>query len=345
MKKNINSIQDLICHGLIDTGSGQELAPVVANYKLAISADLLDLIDKSDPQDPIYRQFVPDIRELNAKPHEIFDPIGDNAHTPVKGLVHRYSDRVLLKLTNNCPIYCRFCFRREMVGKPQSGILNDNELSKIAEYLKSHSEIKEVILTGGDPLILPPNYLLKISLILRDIPSVEKLRVHSRVLCAVPKLINKKLIEVLAQSQKQIRIALHINHANEISATAEEKARLLLDNNIELLSQSVLLVGVNDNAEVLARLYNKFAQIGIKPYYLHHPDLARGTSHFQLDFEAGMAIFAQLGKLLPKNKMPRYVIDIPSGFGKVDVNSDNITLLSDDTYQIEDRFGARHAYP
>lgn len=345
MNKNINSIEDLANFGLLDLPDAQLLAPIVKDYKLAISSELISSIKQKNYEDPIFRQFVPDIREIEAKAYEEFDPIGDNRHTPLNGLVHRYSDRVLLKVTNNCPIYCRFCFRREMVGKPQSGILSNFDLDAISQYLRQNTQIKEVILTGGDPLMVSPNYLLKISDMLRTIPSIDKLRVHSRIVCAVPKLISQKMLDALVASQKKVRIALHINHANEISAAAEEKIKFLLDNKIELLSQSVLLSGVNANIAALVQLYNRFSELGIKPYYLHHPDLARGTSHFQIDFSSGMALFAEMRRKLPSEFMPRYVIDIPGGFGKVDVNEQNIKQLADKSYQIADRFGETHHYP
>ena len=283
MTQNISTINDLVEANLIADEMRLPLIKVAEKYKIAISSELINLIIHKDNSDPIYKQFVPDIREISPMLHEHEDPIGDEIHSPLTGLVHRYKNRVLIKLTQTCPIYCRFCFRREMVGKPENGILNDSELSDIYDYLKKHIEINEVIFTGGDPLILSPMYLGKVCNNLHEISHIKTLRIHSRVVTALPKRINARLISALKQSEKTLFIALHINHPNELSENAISKIQFLNENNINLLSQTVLLAGVNDNATVLAQLMCQFIKYGVRPYYIHHPDLARGTNHFQID--------------------------------------------------------------
>ena len=230
---------------------------------------MAELIDPSDPHDPIARQFVPDAAELDAQPQELADPIGDHAHSPVDGVVHRYPDRALLKLPATCAVYCRFCFRREMVG-PGAQPLTPAQLDAALEYIAAHEEIWEVILTGGDPLVLSPRRLKQVMTQLAAIGHVKVIRVHTRIPTVEPSRITPELVKALRVSGKATYVVLHANHPRELTPAAREACALLVDAGIPMLSQSVLLAGVNDDAPTLGALMRALVECRIKPYYLHH---------------------------------------------------------------------------
>ncbi|MBV9393351.1 MAG: lysine-2,3-aminomutase-like protein, partial [Methylobacteriaceae bacterium] len=311
---------------------------------LALPPALAGLIDSSDPADPIARQFVPDRRELAHAPEELTDPIGDDAHSPVAGIVHRYPDRVLLKLLAVCPVYCRFCFRRETVGQGE-GALSPAALDRALAYIKARPDIWEVILTGGDPLALSPRRLEAVTRRLAGIPHVKILRVHTRMPVAAPEQIDAALVEALQASGKTVYVALHANHARELTVAARAACAQLINAGIPMLSQTVLLRGVNDDVETLAQLMRAFVETRIKPYYLHHPDLAPGTAHFRLSIEEGRRLVGALLGRLSGLCQPAYVLDIPGGFGKTPVGPNRVWPGAADKLGIEDWRGVVHAYP
>ena len=301
------------------------------------------LIDPADPDDPIARQFVPSARELEATPEERADPIGDHAHTPVRGVVHRYPDRVLLKAVHVCPVYCRFCFRREMVGPQGDGIMTADELEAALAYIHSRGEIWEVILTGGDPLVLSPRRLREIMHGLATIPHVKIVRFHTRVPVVDPLAVNEDLVDALTASGKTTYIALHANHPRELTEAARSACARIIDRGIAMVSQTVLLKGVNDDPALLADLMRAFVETRVKPYYLHHPDLAPGTSHFRLDIAEGQRILAALRGRLSGLCQPTYVLDIPGGHGKAPIGECAIRA-EDGAYRVTDFAGAEHVY-
>ncbi len=303
------------------------------------------LIDRADPADPIARQFVPDAAELVVTPEERADPIGDHAHSPVEGIVHRYPDRVLLKAVHVCPVYCRFCFRREMVGPQGLGTLDPAAMKAAFEYIRSHPEIWEVILTGGDPLILSPRRLEEIMCELAAIDHVKIVRFHTRVPVVDPQRIDAALIASLKASGKTTYVALHANHPREMTAEARAACGRLVDAGIVMISQSVLLKGVNDDAAVLADLMKAFVETRIKPYYLHHPDLAPGTSHFRLTIEEGQKIVASLRGRISGLCQPAYILDIPGGYGKAVIGESSIRKTADGCFSVSDYRGGEHLYP
>ena len=219
---------------------------------MALPPALAGLIDRNDANDPIARQFVPDAAELETRPEELADPIGDDAHSPVEGIVHRYPDRVLLKLTPICAVYCRFCFRREMVGPGKSKPLSAAALARALDYIRAHREIWEVILTGGDPLVLSPRRLRAVMQALAKIDHVKVLRIHTRVPLAEPQRVTAELVRAIKVKGKPTYVALHINHPRELSDAARAGIARMADAGIVLLGQSVLLKGVNDSATCLA---------------------------------------------------------------------------------------------
>jgi lysine 2,3-aminomutase len=276
------------------------------------------LIHRAVPDDPIARQFIPDARELDNTPEELADPIGDEVHTTVPGVVHRYRDRVLLKLTHVCPVYCRFCFRREVVGPGGPQALSTEAIDAAVAYIASDPCIWEVILTGGDPFMLSPRRIAGVTGRLSAIPHLKILRWHTRVPVADPTRITPELVAALG-STKTVYVALHANHPRELTEAARAACARIVEAGIPMLSQTVLLKSVNDDPEILAALMRAFVEARIKPYYLHHPDLAPGTSHFRMSIEEGQAIVRQLRGRLSGLAQPTYVLDIPGGHGKVPV--------------------------
>jgi lysine 2,3-aminomutase len=334
----LRKISDLSAAGLIPGTDAAALEGVVARYALAMTPDIAGLIDPADAHDPIARQFVPSLQELVTTQDELADPIGDAAHSPVKGIVHRYPDRVLLKALHACPVYCRFCFRREQVG-PGGEVLSPDELEAALDYIRGNPAVWEVILTGGDPLMLSPRRLGYILDSLEAIAHVKTLRIHSRVPVADPGRIGPELLAALDR-RTPLWIAVHCNHPRELTETARAACRSLVRAGATLLGQTVLLRGVNDDPAVLEALFRLMVQERIKPYYLHHPDLAPGTAHFRLSIAEGRAIVGTLRGRLSGLAQPTYVLDIPGGAGKVPIGPDMLAPGG-----VRDPEGRLHAYP
>jgi lysine 2,3-aminomutase len=338
--KTLLSVNDLAAAGLLEASDA--LHAVEARYSVAVTQEMAALIDRNDPNDPIARQFLPDPRELVATPAELADPIGDEARSPVPGVVHRYRDRVLLKLISVCPVYCRFCFRRETVGK--SGALDARALAEALEYIGSTDELREVILTGGDPLAASARRLRTVAAGLAAISHVKLLRVHTRAPTAAPALVTPERMDALRAAGKTLHVALHVNHARELGEKARAAIALLREAGAHLLSQTVLLSGVNDDAATLEALMRALVELGIKPYYLHHPDLAKGTSHFRLSLQRGREIYAALAQRTGGSALPRYVLDLPGGFGKIPVEAPQLARRADGSWRALDRFGTERRY-
>lgn len=321
----------------------KSLQAVKDRYAFRVTDTVQSLITGTPDDDPIARQYIPTPAELNHTPQENEDPIGDEKHSPVKGIVHRYPDRVLFKPANICAVYCRYCFRREKVG-PGSEILTDQERTSALDYIRANKDIWEVILTGGDPLILSPRQLGHIMQELQEIEHVQVIRLHTRIPIADPKRITNALLDALTIN-KAVYMPLHINHANEITDDVVVAIKALQQSSIILLSQSVLLKGVNDNAETLENLYRRLVALGVKPYYLHHPDYAPGTSHFRLSIKDGQDIVKQLLGRLSGLCQPTYMLDIPNGHGKIPLTPCYIKELENNEYTLENYKGESHAYP
>ncbi|KKB86712.1 lysine 2,3-aminomutase [Devosia limi DSM 17137] len=341
--QSLKTVESLVEAGLVPEASG--LDAVAQKYAIAITPTIAALIDPSDPNDPIARQFVPELAELVTTPDERADPIGDLTHSPVEGIVHRYPDRVLLKAVHVCPVYCRFCFRREMVGPQGLGTLAPAAMDAAFAYIAAHEEIWEVILTGGDPLVLSPRRLSAIMERLADIAHVKVVRFHTRVPVVEPERVDSALIAALKASGKTTYLALHANHPRELTGAASGAIARLVDAGVVMLSQSVLLKGVNDDVETLAALMRGFVENRVKPYYLHHPDLAPGTSHFRIGIAEGQALVAALRGRISGLCQPTYILDIPGGHGKADIGASSIAANGDGCFSVRDFRGVEHRYP
>ena len=335
---------ELVAAGLAPPEKLADLARVAARYAVAITPDVATLIDRADPRDPIARQFVPDIAELTTTPDERADPIGDDAHSPVEGIVHRYPDRVLLKLVNVCAVYCRFCFRREMVG-PGKQMLSPEKRDAALGYIAAHPQIWEVILTGGDPLVLSARRLGDVVRRIAAIEHVKIIRLHTRLPVVSPEKITPALIRALKAPGKTTYVALHANHPRELTPAVRAACARIVDAGIPMVSQSVLLRGVNDDAVTLEALMRAFVETRIKPYYLHHADMAPGTSHFRTTLREGQALMRALRGRVSGLAQPTYVLDIPGGHGKVPVGPGYLDMCGDAGAVVEDVKGKRHNYP
>ncbi|WP_309606262.1 lysine-2,3-aminomutase-like protein [Phenylobacterium sp.] len=338
--QTLRSPKALDAAGLVAPERLPALERVAAQYAVAITPAMADLIDAADPDDPIARQFVPTEAEFDVLPEESADPVGDFAHSPVEGIVHRYPDRCLLKVNHACAVYCRFCFRREMVGPDGLRPLSPGALDAAMAYIAARPDIWEVIVTGGDPFILSPRRLADVMRRLGEIVHVKVVRFHTRVPAVAPETVTDALVSALQAPGKAVYVALHANHARELTPPARAACARIVDAGIPMLGQTVLLKGVNDDPETLTALMRAFVETRIKPYYLHHADLAPGTSHLRTSLEDGQRLMKALRGAVSGLCQPTYVLDIPGGHGKVPVGPG---YLSPDA--VEDPAGRRHAYP
>jgi len=347
-RQTLRNAAQLCDRNLIAPAERAAVEQVAARYAVALPSALAALIDPSDASDPIARQFVPDAAELEHQPHELSDPIGDDAHSPVEGIVHRYPDRVLLKLTHVCAVYCRFCFRREMVGPDKPNALSMQALAAALDYIRTHPAIWEVILTGGDPLVLSARRLRAVMKALGEIEHVKVVRIHTRVPIADPARITPDLVRALKLKGKPTYMAVHVNHARELTPQARAACAALADAGMPLLAQTVLLSGVNDSEEALGELMRTLVECRIKPYYLHHADMAHGTAHLRTDIASGQDLMRALRGRLSGLCQPSYVLDIPGGHGKSPIGPNYLARTGSNGSErvvIEDYNGQRHAYP
>jgi lysine 2,3-aminomutase len=341
-RTNLRTPAQLLAAGLISGDDFTKIQEVSEKFAIAITSHVHSLIEKNDLTDPIAAQFVPTYAEMNWSGEERDDPIGDRAYTPMPGIVHRYPDRVLLKPLHACPVYCRFCFRREMVG-PGGDALGEEDLEKALAYIESKDEIWEVVVTGGDPLIMSPRRIGKIMRRLDAIKHVGVVRYHTRVPVVKPEAVNQALIDAL-KIGKAVYIVLHTNHVQELSPDARGACARLIDSGFPMLSQTVLLNGINADAKSLEQLFRALVEIRIKPYYLHHGDLARGTKHFRTSIAAGQQVMRALRGNVSGLCQPLYVLDIPGGHGKVPIGPGYLTDMDDGNYVVTDYKGNSHHY-
>src|ERR1700720_3775885 len=313
----ILGLEDFVPAGLAEPGRLRKIRRVAQQFAVAVTRDMADLVDRADPADPIAAQFVPTAAELTEAPEERADPIGDERWSPVPGIVHRYPDRVLLKPTLLCPVYCRFCFRREVVGK-KGAMLDRAALERAFDYIRQRPQIWEVIVTGGDPLLLAPRRIADIVGTLDQVPHLGAIRFHTRIPVVEPGRVNSALVEALA-AEKAVYVVIHANHPRELTPHAREAVLRLSRAGIPLLSQTVLLRGVNDDTAVLEALFRALVAMRVKPYYLHHADLARGTGHFRTGIATGQRLMRSLRGRVSGLCQPTYVLDIPGGYGKVPI--------------------------
>lgn len=320
--RTLRSAADLAAAGLIPPGAEAEVARVAERYSIAVTPAVRALMGAPqggapDAADPIARQYLPDPAELRTAPWEVADPTADGPFSPVKGVVHRYPDRALLKPLLACPVYCRFCFRREAVG-PDGGLLTEAELEAALDWFARTPEVTEAILTGGDPLMLSPRRLAHILGRLAAMPHIQLLRIHSRVPVADPARVTEALAGALegAAAERPLFLCVHANHAREFGPDQAAALRRLHAAGAVLLGQSVLLRGVNDSEEALEALFRAMLRHRVKPYYLHQLDPAPGTARFAVPVAEGRALLRALRGRVTGLAWPTYVQEAPAGGGK-----------------------------
>ena len=335
--------EDLLAAGLAAPGDAAMLAQVAETFRIRLTPAMQAAIAApGDPADPVAAQFVPRAAELITRPEELADPIGDGAHAPVPGLTHRYPDRVIVHITRTCEVYCRFCFRREVVG--EEGTLPEADLSAALDYIARTPAIHEVILTGGDPLVLSARRIAAVMARLAAIPHLDVVRIHTRIAVVAPARIDAAMVAALHPERLAVWVVLHTNHVNELTPDACAALARLADAGIPLLSQTVLLRGVNADPDTLADLFRALIRNRVKPYYLHHCDLARGTSHFRTSITEGQAIMAALRGRISGTCLPTYVLDLPGGHGKVPLGPGYLHETAPGRWLIRDWQGATHPY-
>ncbi|CCG41315.1 lysine-2,3-aminomutase-like protein [Magnetospirillum molischianum] len=335
---------ELVEAGLIDAAALAAVEQAATAFPLLLPRQLAALIDPADPADPIARQFVPQAEEMEIRPEDRADPIGDQTYSPQAGIVHRYPDRVLLTPLLTCAAHCRFCFRRTRVGDTAAA-MSPAEIDAALAYIAARPEVREVVITGGDPLMLGPRRIGLLLAALAGIAHLDVVRFHTRLPVVAPDRIDAAMVAALCpppQAGFSVWLAVQINHARELApATAQALARLT-DTGLPLLAQTVLLKGVNDSAATLEALFRALVRQRVRPYYLHHPDLAPGTGHFRPSLAEGRALMRTLRGRLSGIALPTYVLDIPGGFGKVPVGPD---YWDEDSLTVTDPSGRRHSRP
>ena len=342
----IRRVADLVARGLIEADRAASIDRIVDRFALTITAEMAALIDPTDPADPIARQFVPDEAELDARPDEVDDPIGDEAHAAAPGITHRYPDRVLMTPTHLCRVYCRFCFRRDRVGHGEDN-LSEADLDAAFGYIAARPEVFEVILTGGDPLVLSDRRIAALLDRLEAVPHVEVVRIHTRVPVVDPGRITAETARMLRR-RFATWMVVHVDHPRELTDAAAGALARLVDAGVPLLAQTALLAGVNDDASVLEALFRRLVALRVKPYYLHHLDRAEGTARFRTTVDEGRGLMRSLRGRLTGIAQPTYVLDIPGGHGKVPIGPDPLTATGEGAapgtrrWRIEDPNGGLH---
>lgn len=335
----------LVAAGLVDPSAAQTLEEVKDNFDIRIPEAFFPGLATGDQS--LRVQCMPTTDELNFHPEELEDPIGDEKWTPVPGLTHRYPDRALLKVTYQCAVYCRFCFRRYKVSSAEESLSLD-ALEPAFAYLEQNPGIWEVILTGGDPLVLTDKRLEQVLERLRIIEHVKIVRFHTRIPTVLPSRVSEQLIQLLKGCGKTVWVVAHINSESELTTEARTSLGRLMGAGIPVLSQSVLLRGVNDTPEKLTALLRALVGLGVKPYYLHYPDLAQGTQHFRIPLERALSLVSSLRGTISGLCIPQLVVDIPSGFGKIIVEPQRARQVSENEWVFEsplDGTQLKVAYP
>ena len=312
-------------------------------FRMAITPYYASLIDPNDPNDPIRRQAIPSILETQLDANDLADPLGEMADSPVPHVVHRYPDRVLLLVTMQCAMYCRHCTRRRVVGEEDCAI-TERELQNAIAYIRAHAEIRDVLISGGDPLTMGTAKLERILSALRAIDHVEIIRIGTRVPVVLPMRITSELTDML-RKYHPIWINTHFNHPRELTPEAAHACAALVDAGIPLGNQTVLLKGINDNAEMMKRLLLGLVKMRVRPYYLYQCDLSCGIGHFRTRVETGIEIMHQLTGNISGYALPKYVIDAPGGGGKIPVGYEYVLKKDDREVVLENYKGLTYRYP
>lgn len=337
----IQSVDELAAHLPIDEDRVREVA---RRYSFRINPYYLSLI--TDKDGPIWKQAVPDIREITC-PGGMVDPLSEERQSPVANLIHRYPDRVVFLVSDQCAMYCRHCMRKRKVGRlhPDGTIpVSDATIAEGLTYIRGHKAIRDVLISGGDPLMLADDRLRTILTALKRIAHVHIIRIHTRMPCTLPQRITPELAALLRRFHP-LYINMQFNHPDEITAEAEHACALLADAGIPLGCQTVLLKGVNDDPDTMTRLMRRLLQIRVKPYYIHHADWVRGAAHFRTSISRGLEIMAALRGFISGMAVPQYMIDLPHGGGKVPLIPQYVVGTENNRMQVRNYEGKIFEYP
>ena len=342
-KNRVTNLKELKRHIPICNDEAKSLKRCLNQFRMAITPYYASLIDINNPECPIRKQCIPSLYELIIDRHESLDPLAEEHYSPVPGIVHRYPDRVLFLLTGRCAMYCRHCTRRRLAGN-EDYTVNEAQITACIEYIQNNSNIRDVLLSGGDPLVLSDKFLESILKRLRRIPHVEIIRIGTRTPVVMPIRITDELVNMLKKYQP-LWINTHFNHPNEITEDSAKACEKIVDAGIPLGNQTVLLKGINDNAEVMKELCLKLVRHRVRPYYLYQCDVANGIDHFRTTVETGIEIMAKLRGYISGFAVPTYVIDAPNGGGKIPILKNYMTGIDEEGVHLVNYLGDQYLYP
>lgn len=342
-RNRITTVEELAKVINIDEKEKKEISDCLHVFRMAITPYYASLMDPDDPNCPIRRQAVPTINETRILPYEMADPLNEEGSSPVRNIVHRYPDRVLFLVTRMCSMYCRHCTRRRMVGEEDEAI-SDAEIDEAVEYIDKTKQIRDVLISGGDPLTLGDERLEKIISKVRAIDHVEVIRIGTRVPVVMPMRITEDLLSML-KKYHPIWINTHFNHPKELTPEAIKACNAIVDAGIPLGNQSVLLRGINDNVETMRELLTKLVKARVRPYYIYQCDLSQGLGHFRTRVETGINIMQNLTGYISGFAVPKYVIDAPNGGGKIPINPEYIIKMDNKEVVMRNFSGDIYTYP
>ncbi len=343
LKNRITSLKQL--EGKLELTADERAGCLFADKKLAMSITpyFFNLIDRNDPKDPVRLQVVPRAGEMHTAPEELLDPVGEENTKPVEGIVHRYPDRVLFLVTDRCAAYCRYCTRSRLVSNAQDYNFHP-EFESGLEYIRTHPEIRDVLLSGGDPLLLSDRKIDYLLGELRKIPHLEFIRIGSRIPVFLPQRITPELCEIF-KKHGPIWISIHVNHPNECTLALREACERLSFAGVPIGNQSVLLKDINDNEEAMKSLIHRLLMMRVRPYYLYQCDLITGSAHLRADARKGIEIIRALRGHTTGYAIPQFVIDAPGGGGKVPINPEYVKRVTDDAIIMRNFQGEEYSYP
>ncbi|NLG88516.1 MAG: KamA family radical SAM protein [Clostridiaceae bacterium] len=319
------------------------LEECLKRFRMAVTPYYACLITPSEPGCPVKAQCIPSAQEMQISSFEMEDPLGEVKYAKTKAIVHKYPDRVLFLLTGKCAMYCRHCTRRRFAGS-EDFVISEEDICSSLDYIKSHTEVRDVLLSGGDPFTLSDRFLESIIRRIREIPHVEIIRIGTRTPVVIPMRITEELVGML-RKYHPVWINTHFNHPNEITDEAAAACARIVDAGIPLGNQTVLLKGVNDSAETIKELCLKLVKIRVRPYYLYQCDIAQGINHFRTPVEKGLEIMAKLRGYISGFAVPTFVIDAPGGGGKIPVNVQYIEEWNGSEIKLKNYKGEIYSYP
>ena len=342
-KNRITDVEKLACVLELSEAEKNNISSCLAKFRMAITPYYVALMNPHDPCDPVRMQAVPSVSELNISSWEMQDPLNEENSSPVKHIVHRYPDRVLFLLTKCCAMYCRHCSRRRLVGEEDTP-LTSKEIADAIDYIRKTPQIRDVLISGGDPLTLSDGQLDRILSELRSIAHVDTIRIGTRVPVTMPMRVTESLLCVL-KKHHPIWMNTHFNHPAELTEAAVQACAKIIDAGIPLGNQSVLLRGINNNTNIMKELLLKLIKTRIRPYYLYQCDLNEGLEHFRTDVRTGMNMIQALTGNISGYAIPKFVIDAPGGGGKIPINPEYIVSMDHEKIVMKNYLGEIYEYP